>query len=119
MINLTNALPNSFFPASGEILQVIGISEARAIEILLSQGFQSFVGHTSFAQVLTGRTGINIPSNRAFAPSPIITGEPTLVAAVQPPRRLGEGEVWSEEEILTMPISWVLVGTPESLTAFN
>jgi hypothetical protein len=118
MINLTNALPNSFFPASGEILQVIGISESRAIEIL-SQGFQSFVGHSSFAQVLSSRTGLEIPTNRAFAPSPIATGEPTLVAAVQPPRRLAEGEVWSEEDIISMPISWVLVGTPESLAAFD
>ena len=118
MINLTNALPNSFFPSSGEILQVAGISESRAIEIL-SQGFQSFVGHASFAQVLTGRTGIEIPTNRAFAPSPMATKQPTLVAAVQPPRRLAEGEVWSEEDILTMPITWVLVGTPESLAAFN
>lgn len=117
MINLTNSLPNSFFPTTGEILQVIGISEAWAIEIL-SQGFQSFVGHSSFSQVLTGRTGIEIPTNRAFAPSPIITGEPTLVAAVQPPRRLAEGEVWSEEDILNMPISWALVGTPESLSEF-
>jgi hypothetical protein len=117
MINLTNALPNSFFPPAGETLVIKGISEARAIEIL-SHGFQSFVGHASFAQVLTGRTGINIPTNRAFAPSPMITGEATLVAAVQPPRRLGEGEVWSEEEILAMPISWVLVGTPESLSEF-
>lgn len=113
-INLTNALPNSFFPSVGETLVVQGISEAQAIQIL-GKGFESFVGHASFAQILSERTGLEIEANRAFAPSPMLTNAPTLVAAVTPPRRLPEGEVWSEAEILAMPITWVLVGPPESV----
>jgi len=32
-----------------------------------------------------------------------------IVGMFTPPRRLGEGEVWTEEEILAMPINWVRV----------
>lgn len=39
MTNLTNALPNSFFPSTGETLVVQGISEAQAIQIL-GKGFE-------------------------------------------------------------------------------
>lgn len=109
MLTLLNALPNSFMPAPGHTLVIQGVTERYAAK-LLADGFESFVGHESFAQVLSERTGVHIPAHRGQAPSPMDSfGAKALVAAVQPPRRLGEGEVWSKEEILAMPITWVLV----------
>lgn len=111
MISLLNAFPNSFLPAQGKEVKMLGLSEAQASE-LLAKGFSSFVGHQNFAEVLSARTGVPIPVNRGFAPVPT-QENPALVAAVIPPRRLGEGESWTEDEILKMPITWVLITSVE------
>lgn len=109
MLTLLNSLPNAFMPQPGQSLVIQGITEKFASD-LLAQGFQSFVGHESFAQILSERTGVEIPVHRGMAPSPMEQfGAKALVAMVQPPRRLGEGEAWTEAEILAMPITWVLV----------
>jgi hypothetical protein len=106
---LLNALPNSFMPTAGQSLVIQGITEQYATELLQGE-FNSYVGHQSFAQVLSERTGVSIPVHRGQAPSPMDAfGAKALVAMVQPPRRLGEGEAWTEAEILSMPITWVLV----------
>ena len=110
MFQLCNALPNAFLPTvAGSHLVVRGLSETEATELLSVHGFESHVGHESFAQILSSRTGLEVPASRTFAQSPMQGGASAIVAAVQPPRRLAEGEVWGEAEILTMPISWVLV----------
>lgn len=109
MLSLLNSLPNAFMPTPGQSLVVQGVTEKYATD-LLQGGFESFVGHESFAQILSERTGVEIPVHRGMAPSPMGGfGAKALVAMVQPPRRLAEGEAWTEEEILAMPITWVLV----------
>lgn len=109
MLTLLNALPNSFMPQPGQSLVIQGVTEQYATE-LLQGGFVSYVGHESFAQILSERTGVKIPVHRGQAPSPMEAfGAKALVAMVQPPRRLAEGEVWTEAEVLAMPITWVLV----------
>jgi len=55
--------------------------------------------------VLSAQTGISIPVNRSQAD----LGSDILAALVTTPRRLAEGEKWNEDEILSMPIQWVLV----------
>jgi hypothetical protein len=103
-VKLLNAFPNSFLPREGQELVIKGISEAEASKIL-KEGFQSFIGHESFASVLSPRLGVDIPLNRGQAS---LEGT-VLIAAVIPPRRLGEGELWTEEEILNMSITYVLI----------
>jgi hypothetical protein len=36
-------------------------------------------------------------------------GDTIIAGLFTPPRRLAEGILWTEEEILAMPINWVLV----------
>jgi len=106
---LLNSLPNALLPKWDEQALVIeGISEDMAIEAL-SEGFESFVGRKSFAEVLSKRTGLHIPTHRGKAPPLVAHGTKAIVALVQPPRRLAEGEKWTEEQILSMPISWIRV----------
>ena len=96
-------------PTAGQSLVIQGVTEQYATE-LLQGDFESYVGHQSFAQILSERTGVRIPVHRGQAPSPMEAfGSKALVAMVQPPRRLAEGEAWTEDEILAMPITWVLV----------
>lgn len=111
MIHICNAFPNSFLPIPGAELRVKGLSEANAKGDLAVHEWVSHVGHQSFADVLSARLGIEIPANRTQCPAPaeLKKGDRILIAAVQPPRRLAEGEVWTEEEILSMPIAYVEV----------
>lgn len=104
-VKLLNAFPNSFLPREGQELVIKGISEAEASEILKKEGFMSYIGHESFASVLSPRLGVEIPLNRGQAS---LEGN-VLIAAVLPPRRLGEGELWTEKEILDMSITYALI----------
>lgn len=108
MIALLNAFPNIALPDAGDFLMVKGINEEEARKMLSEEDFESYVGHQSFADVLSSRLGIDIPLNRSQA-----TCEGTwLIASVQPPRRLAEGEIWTEEEILSMPIKYCVIEFP-------
>ncbi len=104
MIKVLNAFPNSFLPEAGYTIEITGITEKKASS-LLQEGFESFVGHASFADVLSARLGVKIPVNRNQASA---NGQ-VLVCAVNPPRRLAEGEIWTEQEILSMPIVYALI----------
>jgi len=103
MIQLLNSLPNGIWNTS-KVRNVTTISTDVAITFL-QIGFTSFIGHANFAEILTSQTGIEIPVNRSQAD----LGSDILAALVTTPRRLAEGEKWTEEEILAMPIQWVLV----------
>jgi len=102
-IQLLNSLPNAVWNTS-KGRNVSSISKDAAIAFL-NEGFVSFIGHQSFAEILTSQTGIEIPVNRSQAD----LSQPIIAALVTTPRRLKEGEKWDEQEILAMPIQWVLV----------
>ena len=105
-IALLSAFPNSFLPLMGESLTIQGISEEE-VAIALKSGVEivSYVGHDSTAELFSTRLESAIAANR---------GESTLndlviIGSFTPPRRLANGEVWSEEEILAMPIKWLKI----------
>ena len=104
MIQLLNSLPNAVWN-TGNDRNVTTISIEVAIAFLSEEGFTSFIGHANFADVLSAQTGISIPVNRSQAD----LSQPIIAALVTTPRRLAEGEKWDEQEILAMPIQWVLV----------
>ena len=104
MIQLLNSLPNAVWNTTGNGRNVTTISIEVAITFL-QNGFTSFIGHQSFAEILTFQTGIEIPVNRSQAD----LSQQIIAALVTTPRRLAEGEKWTEQEILAMPIQWVLV----------
>ena len=73
----------------------IGVEQAKE---LLSKGFVSAVGHESTAKVLSTLLGMDVPANRIA-----VDMKPGDVAvAVQFLKRLPEGKVLNEEELLGM-----------------
>lgn len=105
MVYLMNAIPNILF-AQVKLVQIEQISISQ-VQTFLKEGFVSAVGHQSTADIYSKLLGIDIPTNRItieFKQSDLyIAGLFTL------PRRLGENETLSEEEILALNINWVLI----------
>jgi hypothetical protein len=104
MIYLLNSLPNALLvPRAGEKRTIEGITANEAREILAG-GFVSAVGHQSTADVLTKKLGLKVEFNRIqLQPQ---KGDVLVVGAFSPPRRLAEGEFFSEKEILRCPIGF-------------
>ena len=105
-IQILSAFPNAFLPTEGNTLTLRGISETEAIAIASENEVMSFVGHTSTSQLFTERLGVKIRAFRGEA----TPAKASLIGSFTPPRRLAEGEAWSEGEILSMPIKWLLIG---------
>jgi len=101
MIQLLNSLPNGIWATARTVTP---LTKEQAIA-KLNRGFQSFVGHATFAEVVSVQTGIDIPVNRQQAN----LQEDIIAALITTPRRLAEGEQWTEQELLSMPIQWVSV----------
>ena len=110
MIKLLSAIPNSILsPGEGFEVLVSSLSDEDVkTELSLSKDkWESFVGHDSTARLFSEKLGLDIQSNRQNII--LLPNEALIVGMFTPPRRLGEGEVWTEEEILAMPINWVRV----------
>lgn len=106
-IYLLNALPNALLvPQPGEKRILEGITAAEAAA-LLANGYESAIGHASTAQVLTEKLGIQIAMNRVSV-NPV-AGDVMVVGAFTPPRRLNEGEFFSEAEILACPVNFCVI----------
>jgi len=95
---LLNALPNALLvPEPGEKKEITGITSQEARREL-SGGFTSAVGHQSTADVLSKRLRKKVEFNRIqLQPK---KGDVLIIGAFAPPRRLKEGEFFTEEEIL-------------------
>lgn len=107
MIKLLSAIPNSILsPGDGFEVLVSSLSE-EDVKTELSKEWESFVGHDSTAKLFSEKLGLDIQANRLNIV--LLRNEVLIVGMFTPPRRLGEGEVWTEEEILAMPINWVRV----------
>ena len=105
-IALLSAFPNAFLPSAGETLSIKGMDEA-IVKVAVNSGVQvvSFVGHSSTANLFSSRLGIDVPVFRGEA----TLDDLVLIGSFSPPRRLVEGETWAEEEILSMPIKWLMI----------
>ena len=104
-IFLLNAFPNSLIvPTKDSKTTVVErISEDKA-KVILSAGFESAIGHDSTANVIGIRLGIEVKKARInVVPT---NGDTLIVAAFTPPRRLEEGELFTEEEILSFDLAF-------------
>jgi len=136
MIYLLNALPNSLISdKTGTIIRPV-TAKAVAYAVSSPDYYEDFddnippslfsavsaVGHESTAEMFTRLLAEHLP--QAFhAFKPITTfkvpvnritvipqkGDTVFCGLFTPPRRLGEGEKWTEEEILQCPINWVCI----------
>lgn len=105
-IALLSAFPNSFLPSEDGTLTVQGISEDE-VKVAMSSGVEivSYVGHDSTAALFNERVSSNVFANRNEA----TLDDLVIIGSFAPPRRLANGEVWTEEEILAMPIKWLII----------
>lgn len=105
MLYILNSLPNSILvPLPGGKREIVGLSEKGAIALLNEEVWVSAIGHQSTADVLSKRLNSSIPFNRVQV-SPV-HGDTLLVAAFTPNRRLNEGELFTEEEVLGFEIRY-------------
>jgi hypothetical protein len=101
---LLNALPNSLLvPEAGQSTVIEGITVEQAYD-LLSNGFTSAVGHDSTAELLTRKIGLTVEKNRITVTPQ--KGDVLVVGAFVSPRRLAEGELYTEAEILTLEVKF-------------
>jgi hypothetical protein len=108
MIKLLSAIPNSILsPGDGFEVLVSSLSDEDVKTELSKNKWESCVGHDSTAKLFSEKLGLDIQFNRQNII--LLPNEALIVGMFTPPRRLGEGEVWTEEEILAMPINWVRV----------
>ena len=106
---LMSAIPNALMiPNPNEAIVLVGISENQAKELLTTQwGFISAVGHESTAKLLQSKLKVPIIHNRITVE--VSKDDIIVVAAFIPPRRLGENELWTEEELLSFNIRYAKV----------
>ena len=102
---LLNAFPNSLlvpkYVRQTTVVERIGEAAAGAI---LSLGFESAIGHDSTANVISVRLGIEVKKARInVVPQ---NGDTLIIAAFTPPRRLEEGELFTEQEILSFDLAF-------------
>jgi hypothetical protein len=106
MLYVLNSFPNSLYPTTpGEAITSTCLSEKEARALLSTIDWTSAIGHLSTAELLSARLGVNVPVNRIQVPS----GAEYIVCLFVSPRRLAEGEKWSEEDILCFNINYILV----------
>ena len=106
MLFVLNSFPNSLYPTRrGGVITSTCISEEEAHALLSAVEWTSAIGHLSTAELLSARLGVDLAVNRLQVPS----GAEYLVCLFVSPRRLAEGERWSEEDILRFNINYILV----------
>jgi hypothetical protein len=106
MLYILNAFPNSLYPTTpGVAITSICLSEKDVRTLLSTVEWTSALGHLSTAELLSARLGVNVPVNRVQVPA----GDEYLVCLFVSPRRLAEGEKWTEEDILNFNINYILV----------
>lgn len=105
---LMSAMPNSILSAGIDYtLTVTGIDEAKVKQLLAVSQWDSAVGHESTAKLFGERLSLPVEANRTQVD--MNHGDILIVGLFTPPHRLAEGQLWSETEILAMPINWILV----------
>ena len=103
MVYLSNAFSLGMLTGDGAI-DVVGINDHQAKSIL-SDGFQSAIGHQSTADFIKALIGIDVPVNRVS----LSLKDEDMMVVLQLQGKLPEGKVLSEEEIKQIPYRWYLV----------
>lgn len=108
MLYILSALPNSLIiPTAGEAVEIKGITLQEVRETLSTSEFVSGVGHATTADLYSAVLGLPVTFNRLNVEKK--EGNTIIAGIFTPPRRLAEGEKWSEEDILKMQINWVII----------
>jgi hypothetical protein len=108
---LMNSLPGSLMPKPGESITITGLTQEQVVSFCvekntkeLSPEVVSAIGHQSTATLLSAKLGANIVENRINVNPQ--KGDTLIIAQFTSPRRLAEGEKYTEEEILNFQINW-------------
>lgn len=120
MIYLLNSFPNSLQPKPGAKITIEGITTTEAIEKITGDLVLSRIGHASVAALIeslaykyypTTPDGDSYKFEIPVCREPVSPeqGDILICCLSTPPRRLAEGEKWTEAEIQEMPSKWVVV----------
>lgn len=115
---LLNALPNSVLTqllADSDVRHIMRISDWEAKE-RLSEGFISAVGHELTAQSLSAKLSLDIQFNRVQVE--IAPGDEIICALVQTPGRAIEGKLYSEADLLSFPVTYVMFRVVRQVAQF-
>ena len=80
-------------------------ASAEDVKNILNQGFVSAIGHEATAKIITTQLGVNVPVNRVSIS--LKRGDTLLVYQLL--KRLEEGKVLSEQEMMQVPAKWYVV----------
>jgi len=85
----------------------IKVVEASAEDVknILSSNFISAIGHEATAKIITTQLGVNVPVNRVSIS--LKRGDTLLVYQLL--KRLEEGKVLTEQEMMQVPAKWYVV----------
>jgi Domain of unknown function (DUF1874). len=75
------------------------------VKNILNQGFVSAIGHEATAKIITTQLGVNVPVNRVSIS--LKRGDTLLVYQLL--KRLEEGKVLTEQEMMQVPAKWYIV----------
>ena len=101
---IANAFSLSMLTQSETLIKVSELSEEQ-VRQLLTNDFESAIGHESTARFLSKKLSVEIKANR----KQIKLDDDTLLLVVQLMQRLPEGKVLSEEEISKIPVKFYAV----------
>jgi len=80
-------------------------ASAEDVKNILNQGFVSAIGHEATAKIITTQLGVNVPVNRVSIS--LKRGDTLLVYQLL--KRLEEGKVLTEQEMMQVPAKWYVV----------
>ena len=101
---IANAFSLSMLTQSETLIKVSELSEEQ-VRQLLTNDFESAIGHESTARFLSKKLSVEIKANR----KQIKLDDDTVLVVVQLMQRLPEGKVLSEEEIVKIPVKFYSV----------
>jgi len=105
MLYVSNAFSLSMLQNSSETLKVAEVDTAIVKNLLVSQPWQSAVGHQGTVDILKILLDIDVPMNRVAIK--LQKGDALIVFQLL--TRLEEGKVLSKEEIEKLPFKFFLV----------
>jgi len=80
-------------------------ASAEDVKNILSSNFISAIGHEATAKIITTQLGVNVPVNRVSIS--LKRGDTLLVYQLL--KRLEEGKVLTEQEMMQVPAKWYVV----------
>jgi len=105
MLHLSNAFSLGMLQDSETTLKVAEVDTAIVKNLLVSQPWQSAVGHQGTADILSSLLGVTVPMNRVT----LKLGKGDILVVFQLLTRLEEGKVLTSEELEKLPFKFFLV----------